>query len=275
MQSLLLHYDQTCFGTGREISSINLACQDWSKVLYVGGIQELWCATCLSCMTERTNKLDFFAPIALICGASCQRSLQLCQLHHQTTNQAHQTLQTVLQVSHLMKWLHLPLLSKFHHHQQHLQQASVSPYNFLNMIIFIDIPGQVMCSWMRQWPLCLRCRWLLVQRQAKSNEAYPHKCVAAWMRILSSASQHDDWVFPLLPEMQQKLRHNFLITIYLKFLADYDVYIYMHHWELMKSVVVMAACLCYWWWWWRSDTLWATLIWLWLHSSSCCLKVMF
>jgi hypothetical protein len=52
------------------------------------------------------------------------------------------------------------------------------------MIVFIDILGQVMCSWMRQWPLCLRCRWLLVQRQAKSNEAYPHKCVAAWMRIL-------------------------------------------------------------------------------------------
>ncbi len=174
--SLLLHYYQTCFGTGKEISWINLACQDWSKVLYVGGIQELWCATCLSCMTERINKLDFFPPIALICGASCQQSLQLCQLHHQTTNQAHQTLQTLLQVSHLMKWLH--------HHQQHLQQASVSPYNFLNMIIFIDIVGQVMCSWMTQWPLCLRCRWLLVQRLAKSNEAYPHKCVAAWIRIL-------------------------------------------------------------------------------------------
>lgn len=171
MQSLLLHYYQTCFGTGREISWMNLACQDWSKVLHVGGIQELWCATCLSCMTEQINKLDFFAPIALICGASCQQSLQLCQLHHQTTNQAHQTLQTVLQVSHLMKWLHLPLLNKFHHHQQHLQQASVSPYNFLSMIIFIDILGQVMCSWMRQWPLCLRCRWLLLQRQAKSNEA--------------------------------------------------------------------------------------------------------
>jgi hypothetical protein len=89
---------------------------------------------------------------------------------------------------------------------------------------------------------------------------------------LFSASRHDDWVFPLLPEMQQKLRHNFLWTIYMNFLADYDVCIYTRHWELMKSVVVMSACLCYSWWWWRSDTLWATLIRLWLHSSSCCLQ---
>jgi hypothetical protein len=37
--------------------------------------------------------------------------------------------------------------------------------------------------------------------------------------------------------------------------------------------VVMAALHCYSWWRWWSDTLWATLIKLWLHSLSCYLQI--
>ncbi len=32
---------------------------------------------------------------------------------------------------------------------------------------------------------------------------------------------------------------------------------------------LLAALQCYWWWKWSSETLWATLIRLWLHSLSC------
>jgi len=60
---------------------------------------------------------------------------------------------------------------------------------------------------------CLLYRGLLIR-----NEAYPHKLVAAWMRILIgfflgllSGSQHYNRVFPLLLEMWQRLRIQILV----------------------------------------------------------------
>ncbi len=52
--------------------------------------------------------------------------------------------------------------------------------------------------------------------------------------ILAIAKKHDR-VFPLLPEMGQKLRIQLLYRR-TKFWVDYYVLIYTPHWELMKSV---------------------------------------
>ncbi len=72
---------------------------------------------------------------------------------------------------------------------------------------------------------------------------YPHKLVAAWIRILLtfwlcllSGSQHHDLVFPLLPEIWQKLRARFCVIPCSKFWVHYYALIYTHCWGLMNSV---------------------------------------
>jgi hypothetical protein len=52
---------------------------------------------------------------------------------------------------------------------------------------------------------------------------------------LSSASQHHDWVFLLLSELQLKLRTQILFNGLSRFWADYYILIYTHFQELMKS----------------------------------------
>ncbi len=85
---------------------------------------------------------------------------------------------------------------------------------------------------------------------------------------------NDSWchhrVFPLLPEIQQKLRIQIMYHACPIFWGDYCIHIYMHCKEPMKAVSSHGSCgYCYLWWRWRSDTLWATLTRLWLNSVSC------
>ncbi len=79
-----------------------------------------------------------------------------------------------------------------------------------------------------------------------------------------SASQLHDWVFLLLPEMQHKLS-TFIVQWFAQILGGL-LYAYLCPLSGADSQwVVMAAHHCYSQWRWWSDTLWVTLIRLWLH----------
>jgi hypothetical protein len=87
----------------------------------------------------------------------------------------------------------------------------------------------------------------------------------AWMRILLTFylrvwTEHHDRVFPLLMEIQQKLR----MQMYVEWFAQ-------KFWQIIVwlSTPHLADHHSYSWWRWWSDTLWATLIRLWPHSLSC------
>jgi hypothetical protein len=89
-----------------------------------------------------------------------------------------------------------------------------------------------------------------------------------------SASQHHIWVFWLLLEMQEKLRTQILYNGMPKILGGFihtDLTHCLRSW--LSHWVVMATCHCYSWWRWWSDTLWVSLIRLWLHSLSCYLQI--
>jgi hypothetical protein len=62
--------------------------------------------------------------------------------------------------------------------------------------------------------------------------------LSIWLytQCLLSASQHHVWVFPLLPERQQKLRTQIVYNGLPSFWEDYYMLIYTHCWELMNSV---------------------------------------
>jgi hypothetical protein len=95
-------------------------------------------------------------------------------------------------------------------------------FSLLNLFVVprVDLLHQVVSSALIKGyiqggqPLKRRCL-LACTGQAKMNEAFPYKLVASRMRMLLTfslalpllnASQHDDHIFLLLLEMQQKLR---------------------------------------------------------------------
>ncbi len=86
---------------------------------------------------------------------------------------------------------------------------------------------------------------------------------------LLSASQHHIWVFPLLPERQQKLRTQIVYNGLPKFWQIIICLSTLTVGSWWTQSVVMAARHCRLWWRWWSVTLWATLMRLWLHSLSC------
>ncbi len=107
----------------------------------------------------------------------------------------------------------------------------------------------------------------------------PKSCVSSivdWIQLSSvcflSVSQRHDWVFPLLLQMLKKPRMPRFCVMVSQILGGL-LCIYHYSWELMSQWVVVAAHYCYllrrWW----SDTFWATLMRLWLHSLSCYLQV--
>jgi hypothetical protein len=90
-------------------------------------------------------------------------------------------------------------------------------------------------------------------------------------------SDHQKWLYQSLRLKREYLRSKYIkpeFSIDWNSWADYYILIYATHLELMKSVGIMAAHHCYSWWRWWSDTLWATLIRLWVCSFSvpsiCC-----
>jgi hypothetical protein len=88
------------------------------------------------------------------------------------------------------------------------------------------------------------------------------------------ASQHHDRVFQLLLEVWQKHRMQILYNGLPRFRDDYYILIYSHcFWIWWSQQVIVAAHHCYSWWRWWSDTLWATLIKLWLHSLLCQIQI--
>ncbi len=75
--------------------------------------------------------------------------------------------------------------------------------------------------------------------------------------------------------MQQKLRTQILYNGLSEILGE-PLHTYLHQlsWgSWWNQWVVMASHHCYSWWSWWSDTLWETLIRLWLHSLSCYLQI--
>jgi hypothetical protein len=68
-----------------------------------------------------------------------------------------------------------------------------------------------------------------------NNSLHFHMAVQHCISLLS-ASRHHDQVFPLLPEMQQKLRTHILYNCVPRFRADYLILVYTHCQELMMSV---------------------------------------
>jgi hypothetical protein len=115
------------------------------------------------------------------------------------------------------------------------------------------------------------------------NEAYHHKLVAAWMRILltillvmSLESQPTSWPSHSIARtcdrnLGFRLLYNGLPKKFGLITLKLSTPPMRNGWS---QQVVMAACHCYSWWRWQSDTLWATLIRLWLttHTHS---QVMF
>jgi hypothetical protein len=81
----------------------------------------------------------------------------------------------------------------------------------------------------------------LYRDMLKWNEAYPHKLIAAWMRIqLTFLIRYVSWVQAnIINESPNCFQKNsacrFYIMVCLKFLADYYLLIYTHCQELMKS----------------------------------------
>ncbi len=67
--------------------------------------------------------------------------------------------------------------------------------------------------------------------------------------------------------------HRFPRMVWLKFWAGYTYVSTSTIGSQWSPWVVMAAHHCYLWWRWWSDTLWATLIRLWLHSLLCCHQI--
>jgi hypothetical protein len=97
----------------------------------------------------------------------------------------------------------------------------------------------------------LRC--LPIQGWARVIWSLPTKLVAVWTRILLAfiisnvswvVANVMIWVFPLLQEMQQKIRKQSLVQWFDQNFADSHTLISTHHQKLMKSVGVMAANNC-------------------------------
>jgi hypothetical protein len=97
----------------------------------------------------------------------------------------------------------------------------------------------------------LRC--LPIQGWARVIWSLPTKLVAVWTRILLTSFISNVswvvanvmiWVFPLLQEMQQKIRKQSLVQWFDQNFADSHTLISTHHQKLMKSVGVMAANNC-------------------------------
>ncbi len=88
---------------------------------------------------------------------------------------------------------------------------------------------------------------------------------------LELGSQHHDWLLLLLLKMHRNSRHRFLEWFAWTFVhvAIYLCTPTVGSWQ--RQWVIKAAHHCYSQWRWWSDTLWATLIRLWLYSLPCCL----
>jgi hypothetical protein len=92
-------------------------------------------------------------------------------------------------------------------------------------------------------PLCLRFRCLLIQGQAQMKWSLPLQACCSLnedttefcISCHSSASQHHDQVFPLLPLMWQKMKTQILYNS-LSIILDHYILIYTYHQELMTSV---------------------------------------
>jgi hypothetical protein len=110
----------------------------------------------------------------------------------------------------------------------------------------------------------------LYRDKLKWNEAYPHKLITAWRRILSTLFiSYVSWLLAMIESSCcfQKCNRNWGHRCLYNGLSESLDVIYIHPLELMKWGVMVVCHCCSWWRWW-SETLWVTLIKLWLHTLS-------